>query len=75
VRLTAILVVHSEHLVDLLTNLVVGNLNIILGVTVVGHEGHEAVLGDVELILVNKMTGISSFALRQRDSRAGTPYG
>lgn len=51
--LTALLLLNGEHLVDLLTNLVVGNLDIVLGVTVVGHQGHEAILGDVELIFVS----------------------
>lgn len=59
-RLTALLLINGEHLVDLLTNFVVGNLDIILGVTVVGHQGHEAILGDVELNFVNKMTSVSS---------------
>lgn len=48
-RLTAVLLLSGVHLVDLLANIVVGDLDIILGVTVVGHQGHEAILGDVEL--------------------------
>lgn len=48
--LTGVLLLLSEELGDLLANLVVGQRNIILGVTVVGHEGEETVVGDVELI-------------------------
>lgn len=50
VLLTGVLLLLSEELGDLLANLVVGQRNIILGVTVVGHEGEETVVGDVELI-------------------------
>lgn len=69
-ELTALLLLGKEHLVDLLTNLVVGDLDIILGVTAVGHKGHEAVLGDIELIFVNPTIQPSS---HQGNSRAGTP--
>ena len=47
--LTGVLLLLLEELGDLLANLVVGQRNIVLGVTVIGHEGEEAVVGDVEL--------------------------
>jgi hypothetical protein len=50
VLLTGVLLLLSEELGDLLANLVVGQRDIILGVTVVGHKGEETVVGDVELI-------------------------
>jgi hypothetical protein len=47
--LTAVLALLSEHLVDSVTNITIGNLDIILGATVVVHEGEEAIVGNVEL--------------------------
>jgi len=47
--LTGVLLLLTEELVDLFTNLTLWNLDIILGGTVVGHEGEKAVVGDVEL--------------------------
>ena len=47
--LTGILLLLTEELVDLFTNLTLWNLDIILGGTVLGHEGEKAVVGDVEL--------------------------
>ncbi|CAF3632961.1 unnamed protein product [Fusarium graminearum] len=47
--LTGVLLLFLEELGDLLANLVVGKGNIVLGVTVVGHEGEETIVGDVEL--------------------------
>ena len=56
--LTGVLLLLLEELGDLLANLVVGQRNIVLGVTVIGHEGEEAVVGDVELeyLLVEPIT-------------------
>lgn len=48
-QLTSVLLVNPEELVDLLTNLTVGHADIVLGVTVVVHEGEEAIVRDVEL--------------------------
>lgn len=48
-QLTGVLLVNLEELVDLLTNLTVGHADIVLGVTVVVHEGEEAIVRDVEL--------------------------
>jgi hypothetical protein len=47
--LTGVLLLLTEELVDLFANLTLWNLDIILGSTVLGHEGEEAVVGDVEL--------------------------
>jgi hypothetical protein len=47
--LTDVLLLITEHLDDALTELVVGDLDIILGVTVILHEGEEVIVGDVEL--------------------------
>lgn len=49
VVLTDVLLLLTEHLDDALTELVVGDLDIILGVTVILHEGKEVIVGDVEL--------------------------
>lgn len=46
---TGVLLLLAEELGDLLANFTVGNLDIILGSTVFGHEGEEAVVGNVEL--------------------------
>jgi hypothetical protein len=56
--LTGVLLLLLEELGDLLANLVVGQRNIVLGVTVVGHEGEETIVGDVELkdLLVDPVT-------------------
>jgi hypothetical protein len=48
-QLTGVLLINLEELVDLLTNLTVGHADIVLGVTVVVHEGEEAIVRDVEL--------------------------
>jgi hypothetical protein len=48
-QLTGILLVGSEELDDLLTNLTIGHADIILGVTVVVHQREEAIVRDVEL--------------------------
>jgi hypothetical protein len=47
--LTGILLVFAKELVDLLANLALRNLDIVLGSAVLGHEGEETVIGDVEL--------------------------
>lgn len=46
---TSVLLLLEEKLPDLGANLVVGALDVVLGVAVIGHEGHEAVVTDVEL--------------------------
>jgi hypothetical protein len=47
----AVLALISEHLVDSVTNFTIGNLDIILGATVVVHEGEEAIVGNVEKLV------------------------
>lgn len=49
-RLTGVLLLSLEEAEDLLANLSVGDLDIILGVTVVLHEGKVSIVGDVELL-------------------------
>jgi hypothetical protein len=48
-KLTGVLLIDGEELVDLVTNLSIGNLDIILGLTVIGHQGEETIIRDVEL--------------------------
>lgn len=48
-KLTSVLAVLGEHLADLVTDLAVGKLDIVLGGSVFGHEGKEAIVGDIEL--------------------------
>jgi hypothetical protein len=43
-----VLLLNLEELVDLLANLAIGHADIILGVTIIVHEGEETVVGDVE---------------------------
>jgi hypothetical protein len=52
---TAILAILLEHLLDLVANLTLGNLDIVLGAAVVVHEGQEAVISDIELFLCQFM--------------------
>jgi hypothetical protein len=49
--LTGVLVFLVEELLNLVSNLAVGNLDIVLGGTVLRHEGEETIIGDVELQL------------------------
>lgn len=48
--LTDVLLLLLEHLLDALTKIVVGDLDIVLGVTVILHQGQEVIVGDVQLI-------------------------
>lgn len=48
-RLTGVLLLLGEELADLLANLTIGDLDIVLGVAVIGHQGQEVIIGDVEL--------------------------
>lgn len=48
-ELTGILLFDSEELLDLLANLAIGNLDIVLGLTVVSHQREESVVGDIKL--------------------------
>jgi len=47
-----VLLVDPEELVDLLTNFTVGHLDIVLGVTVIVHEGEEIVVGDIKKLVL-----------------------
>lgn len=47
--LTDVLLLLTEQLDDTGTNLAIGQLDIILGVTIVLHQGKEVIVGDVQL--------------------------
>jgi len=47
-----VLAVLVEHLVDLVTNLAIGDLDVVLGGAVVGHEGEETVVSNVEELVL-----------------------
>lgn len=47
--LTGILLLFAEELGDFFANLALWNLDIVLGSAILGHEGEEAIVGDVEL--------------------------
>lgn len=70
VKLTGVLALLSEELVDLVTNLAIGNLDVVLGGAIVGHEGKETIIGNVELsaMLARPCRVMSGLHLR-----AGTP--
>lgn len=48
-KLTDVLLLVTEHALNTGTKVVVGELDVVLGVTVVLHEGEESIVGDVEL--------------------------
>jgi hypothetical protein len=50
--LTGVLAVINEELPDLVTDVAIRNLDVVLGGAIVGHEGEEAVVGDVKLCFV-----------------------
>lgn len=47
--LTDVLLLLTEKLDDTLANLALGELDIVLGVTVILHQGKEVIVGDVKL--------------------------
>lgn len=71
-RLTGVLLVFLEKLVDLLANLTVRELDVVLGVALVVHKRKEAVLGNVEL---ERNQRHSTTLVTSDGLRAGTPYG
>ena len=48
-ELTGVLAFLNEELVDLVTNLALGSLDVVLGGAVVRHEGKETILRNVDL--------------------------
>lgn len=48
-RLTSVLAILNEELVDLVANLTIGNLDIVLGGAILSHEGEETVVSNVKL--------------------------
>ena len=53
---TGVLLLVLEELLDLGANLTVGQADVILGVTIILHEGEETIVGDVELDRVLGLT-------------------
>lgn len=51
--LTGVLAVLREHLADLVSDFALWNLDIILERTVVGHEGEETVISDIDLYAIS----------------------
>ena len=49
IKRTGVLLVLLEELVDLLSDLSVRDLDVVLGGTVLRHEGKESIIGNVEL--------------------------
>jgi hypothetical protein len=47
--LTDVLLLLTEHLEDTVTDITIGELDIVLGVTVILHQGQEVIIGDVQL--------------------------
>ena len=48
-ELTGVLALLGEELVDLVSDLAIGDLDIVLGGAVIGHEGKETILRNVDL--------------------------
>lgn len=48
-KLTGVLLIGLEELVDLVANLTIGHLDVVLGVAILTHEVEEAIVRDVEL--------------------------
>lgn len=48
-ELTGVLALLGEELVDLVANFTIGNLDIVLGGAIVGHEGEETIVSNIEL--------------------------
>jgi len=46
---TGILLLGGEELLNLVTNLSIWDLDIILGLTIIGHQGEETIVGNIEL--------------------------
>ena len=47
--LTAVLLLLTEHLGDSVSNVILGELDVVLGVAGLIHEGQEVVIGDIQL--------------------------
>ena len=48
-ELTGVLALFGEELVDLVSDLAIGDLDIVLGGAIIRHEGEETVVSDIEL--------------------------
>lgn len=57
--LTDVLALINEELVDLVTNLTIGELDVVLGGAVVRHEGKETILRNVDLRCIVSLGGLA----------------
>ena len=69
---TSVLALIGEELGDLVADLAIGELDIILGGAVVGHEGKEPIVSDIELHSVVRKCLVE---VAGAHSRAGIPGG
>jgi len=46
-----ILLISGEELINLLANFSIRNLNIVLGLTIIGHQGEESIIGNIEQLV------------------------
>jgi hypothetical protein len=53
-KLTGVFLFGGEKLVDLLANFSLGNLDIVLGLTIIGHQGEETIIRNIELLFVSE---------------------
>ena len=51
--LTGIFLLAMEKSLDLLAYLTLGNLDIVLGLAIIGHQGEESIIGDVKLFKID----------------------
>lgn len=49
-KLTGVFLLGGEKLVNLFANFAFGNLDIVLGLTVISHQGEETIVGNIELV-------------------------
>lgn len=47
--LTGVLLLGGKETGDLVTDLAVGKLDVVLGLTIIAHEGEETIVGNIEL--------------------------
>lgn len=67
--LTDVLLLLTEHLDDALADLVVRDLDVVLGVTVILHQGKEVIVGDV------KLRGTKQVSLCVQEGEGGSGVG
>jgi len=50
-RLTGVLLLDMEKSLNLLANLTLGNLDVVLGLAVIRHQGEEAIIRNIKLFI------------------------